>query len=92
MVSTDQFREEIRSQLQSAATDGGRSLIVDSSELYRSVSKLPVFDPWMIFCCNAMRAEMTETDHLIFDDEKDTLLTVNYKLPRDRTGPRAKAG
>ena len=91
MVSTDQFRQEIKSQLQSATARGGRSLIVDSSELYRSVSKLPVFDPWMIFCCNAMRAEMTETDHLIFDDEKDTLLTVNYKLPRDRTGPRAKS-
>ena len=57
-----------------------------------SVSKLPVFDPWMIFCCNAMRAEMTETDHLVFDDEKDTLLTVNYRLPRDRTGPRARSG
>jgi hypothetical protein len=91
MVSTDQFREEIRSQLQSAVTHGDSSLIVDSSELYRSVSKLPTFDPWMIFCCNAMRAEMTAADHLIFNDEKDTLLTVNYKLPREPNGPRGKS-
>ena len=90
MVSTDQFRQEIKSQLQSATARGGRSLIVDSSELYRSVSKLPVFDPWMIFCCNAMRAEMAEADHMVFNDEKDTLLTVNYKLPR--MDPRAKSG
>jgi hypothetical protein len=37
------------------------------------VSKLPVFDPWMIFCCNAMRAEMAMTDRLIFDDSKTSL-------------------
>jgi hypothetical protein len=37
----------------------------------------------MIFCCNAMRAEMAELDNLIFDYANDTLLTVNYKLPRN---------
>lgn len=89
MVSTDQFRQEIKSQLQSATASGGRSLIVDSSELYRSVSKLPVFDPWMIFCCNAMRAEMALTDHLIFDDGKPSLLTIHYALPRHQRRPRS---
>jgi hypothetical protein len=37
----------------------------------------------MIFCCNAMRAEMMEADSLIFDYATDTLLTVNYRLPRN---------
>ncbi|CUT14044.1 hypothetical protein BF49_5124 [Bradyrhizobium sp.] len=36
----------------------------------------------MIFCCNAMRAEMALTDHLIFDDRNESLLTVHYALPR----------
>ena len=42
----------------------------------------PCFGPWMIFCCNAMRGEMTTADSLIFDDAKETLLTVNFRLPR----------
>jgi hypothetical protein len=72
MVSTDHFRQEIRSRF----------------------SKLPVFGPWMIFCCNAMRAEMTTADSLIFDDAKETLLTVNYRLPRNQglASPKIKLG
>jgi len=36
-----------------------------------------------------MRAEMTTVDSLIFDDAKETLLTVNYRLPRNQNRPRA---
>ena len=46
------------------------------------MSQLPTFNRWMIFCCNAMRAEMALTDHLIFDDRNESLLTVHYALPR----------
>jgi hypothetical protein len=82
MVSTDQFRQEIRSRLELASAQGRKDLTIECGELYRSVSKLPVFDPWMIFCCNAMRAEMAATDRLIFDDSKASLLAVHYALPR----------
>jgi hypothetical protein len=82
VVSTDHFRREIRSRLELASAQGQQRLILDSDELYRAVSKLPVFDPWMIFCCNAMRAEMATSDTVIFDDSKITLLTVRYGLPR----------
>ena len=68
MVSTDRFRQEIKSRLQLAGAQGQQDLTIECGELYRSVSKLPVFDPWMIFCCNAMRAEMAKTDRLVFDD------------------------
>jgi hypothetical protein len=84
MVSTDHFRQEIRSRLELATTRGGHDLTIDSGELYKSLSKLPVFGPWMIFCCNAMRAEMTTADSLIFDDARETLLTVKYRLPRNQ--------
>jgi hypothetical protein len=60
-----------------ASAEGGQGLIIECGELYRSVSKLPVFDPWMIFWCNAMRAEMATEDHLIFDDIKASLLTIH---------------
>jgi hypothetical protein len=80
MVSTDHFRQEIRSRFESARSQGRQELTIECGELYRSVSKLPVFDPWMIFCCNAMRAEMARTDRLIFDDSKSSLLTIQYAL------------
>jgi hypothetical protein len=85
MVSTDHFRQEIRSRLELASAQGGRDLTIECGELYRSVSKLPVSDRWMIFCCNAMRAEMAISDEVIFDHAKETLLKVKYRLPRTRT-------
>jgi hypothetical protein len=39
----------------------------------------------MIFCCNAMRAEMAKTDRLVFDDSKASLLTIHYALPRHQS-------
>jgi hypothetical protein len=88
MVSTSEFRQEIRSRLELATTRGGQYLIVDSKELYRSLCKIPVFSPWMIFCCNAMRAEMTTDDSLIFDDANEILLAIKYRLPRDEIKQR----
>jgi hypothetical protein len=87
MVSTDHFRQEIRSRLELASAQGGRDLTIECGELYRSVSKLPVSNQRMIFCCNAMRAEMAVPDEVIFDHAKDTLLKVKYRLPRTRTKP-----
>jgi hypothetical protein len=94
MVSTDHFRKEIRSRLELATTRGCHDLTIDSGELYKSLSQLPVFGPWMIFCCNAMRAEMRMADSLLFDDARETLLTVNYKLPRNPrlASPKFKPG
>lgn len=83
MISTDQFRQEIRSRLEQATTRGSSSVIIDAEELYQALCKRPVVSSWMVFCCNAMRAEMMEPDNLIFNYAKDTLLTVNYKLPRN---------
>jgi hypothetical protein len=87
MVSTDHFRQEIRSRFELASAQGRPDLTIECGELYWSVSKLPVFDPWMIFCCNAMRAEMAKTDRLIFDDGKTSLLTIHYALPRLQRPP-----
>ena len=87
MVSTDHFRQEIRSRLELASAQGRQDLTIECGELYRSVSKLPVFDPWMIFCCNAMRAEMAMADRLVFDDSNASLLTIHYVLPRRQRSP-----
>ena len=78
-------RQEIKSRLELAGAQGRQNLTIECGELYRSVSKLPVFDPWMIFCCNAMRAEMAKSDRLVFDDSKASLLTIHYALPRNQT-------
>jgi hypothetical protein len=87
MISTDYFRQEIRSRLELASAQGGKDLTIECGELYRSVSKQPVSNRGMIFCCNAMRAEMTIPDEVIFDSAKDTLLKVKYRLPRKSIKP-----
>jgi hypothetical protein len=87
MVSTDQFRQEIRSRLALASAKGGRHLTIECEELYRSASELPVSNRWMIFCCNAMRAEMATLDEVIFDEVKESLLKVRYRLPRNSAKP-----
>jgi hypothetical protein len=95
MVSMDHFRQEIRSRFELASAQGQQHLTIECGELYQSVSKLPVFNPWMIFCCNAMRAEMALTDRLIFDDSRASLLTIHYALPRRQRPPksnRARSG
>jgi hypothetical protein len=84
MVSTDHFRQEIRSRLELASAQGRQDLTIECGDLYRSLSNLPVFDPWMIFCCNAMRAEMVMADRLVFDDSNPSLLTIHYALPRHK--------
>jgi len=43
MVSTDHFRQEIRSRLELATTRGDHDITIDSGELYKSLSKLPAF-------------------------------------------------
>ena len=87
MVSTDHFRHEIRSRLALASAKGGRHLTIECEELYRSASNLPVSNRWMVFCCNAMRAEMATLDEIIFDDVKESLLKVKYRLPRMSAKP-----
>ena len=84
MVSTDYFRQEIRSRLELASAQGGQDLTIECEELYRSVTKDPVSNRAMVFCCNAMRAEMRIPDEVIFDHGKKTLLKVKYRLPRTR--------
>jgi hypothetical protein len=85
MVSTDRFRQEIRSRLELANAQGRPNLTIECGELYRSMSQLPTFNRWMIFCCNAMRAEMAKTDRLVLDNSKASLLTIHYALPRNQS-------
>jgi hypothetical protein len=58
MISTNRFRQEIRSRLEVAAARGYRNRIIDAKERYHALCKRSVFSAWMVFCCNAMRAEM----------------------------------
>jgi len=82
MVSTNDFRQKIRSRLELASAERRLDLTIECGELYRSIGSLPASSRGMIFCCNAMRAEMIIQDEVIFDDEKNSLLKVRYKLPR----------
>ena len=70
MVSTDDFRQEIKSRLELAGAQGQQDLTIECGELYRSVSKLPVFDPWMIFAVTRCAPKWQKTDRLVFDDRQ----------------------
>jgi hypothetical protein len=92
IVSTDHFRQAIRSRFELASAQRRQDLTIECGELYWSVSKLPVFDPWMIFCCNAMRAEMAVTDRLIFDENKASLLTTPCVATTSKVAAKIKLG
>lgn len=72
MVSTDHFRQEIRSRFELASAQGRQELTIECGELYWSISKLPVF---------------ALTDRLVFDESKASLLTIHYALPRHQRLP-----
>jgi hypothetical protein len=79
MVSTDHFRQELRTQMARAATNGQIDLLINSGELCRSVA---TGSSWSPSCCDAMEAEMKLGDTLLIERTNGAGMTVRYLLPR----------
>jgi hypothetical protein len=79
MVSTDHFRQELFAQLGRAATQGRIDILINSGELYRSITRGGFRSG---SCCDAMQEEFKMGDTLLLDRTNGAGMTVRYLLPR----------
>lgn len=84
MVSTDDFRVELRAQLRRAQRQGRPHAEINAGELHRVIGSYPGPSHRMPMCCEAMRQEMRHCDEVVFkpDGGKGASLTVRYVLQR----------
>jgi hypothetical protein len=78
LVSVDHFRYELIAQLRSAAAQGASTVVVNSTELCRSIRDAT---HWTHACCEAMEAEIKPGD-VVIRQNSGVGLTVRYLLPR----------
>ena len=78
MVSVDHFKYELIAQMRSAAAQGATKIVVNSTELCRSIRKGSYSTQ---ACCEAMEAEIKPGD-VVIEQRGGTGMTVRYLLPR----------
>jgi hypothetical protein len=78
LVSVDHFRYELIAQLRSAAAQGAITIVVNSTELCRSIRNA---NHSTHACCEAMQAEIKPGD-VVIEQKSGTGMTVRYLLPR----------
>jgi hypothetical protein len=78
MVSADHFAHELRTQLRSAADQGGTTIVITSGELCKAIrnSGHPTEA-----CCEAMQAEVKPGDDVLVS-ASGAGMTIRYRLPR----------
>ena len=82
MVSTDHFRQELRTQMARAAKSGAANVLVNAPDLFRSAGGYPGSSQGMPFCCDAMQEEMKPGDLMLVERSAQAGMTVRYYLPR----------
>jgi hypothetical protein len=82
MVTVDYFRQGLHAQMDRAAHRGRIDVLINSAELYRSIGGYPGSTHGMLFCCDAMQAELKLGDTMILDRTCGAGMTVRYLLPR----------
>ena len=78
LVSFDHFKYELIAQLRSAAAQGATTIVVNSTELCRSIRNA---NHSTQACCEAMQAEIKPGD-VVIEQNRGTGMTVRYLLPR----------
>jgi hypothetical protein len=79
MVSIDHFRQELLAQMGLAATRGRMDILINSSELCRSIRNGELGTST---CCDAMQEEIKPGDVLLLERTDGAGMTVRYLLPR----------
>jgi hypothetical protein len=84
MPNADNFRTELRSQIERAARQGRPHIEVNSGQLHRDVGDYPGPDHRMPICCSVMESEMRAGDVIVAAPPKGkgASLTIRYALPR----------
>jgi len=85
MPTPDDFRKELRRQLDLAKAGGRREVVVNAGELHRVVGNYP--DPKkhrMPECCRIMREEMKVGDEIVSQPPKGNgaSVSIRYRIPR----------
>ena len=78
MVSVDHFEYELVAQLRSAAAHGATTVVVNSTELCRSIRNA---NHSTQACCEAIEAEIAPGD-VVIEQNSGAGMTVRYLLPR----------
>lgn len=81
---SDDFKNELRSELESAENKVKTYLDVKSGDLHRKVGGYPGPHHRMPVCCNVMRQMMNEGDEILEQPPKGNgaNLVIRYHLPR----------
>lgn len=84
MPSMEDFRRELKSQIDRAQKAGRSHVEINSGELHRKIGGYPGTDHRMPMCCKAMREIKASGDVVVLEPEKGegASLTVRYLLPR----------
>jgi hypothetical protein len=82
MPSSDHYGQELREQLQRAATRRISHLLVNEHDLHSSLRDLHDSDDKMVSCRLAMRTEMKVGDVILVTESNTAGMTVRYVLPR----------
>lgn len=88
MATTDDFRAELRSQIDRATKQGRPHIEINAGELHRIVGGYPPRpgkSHSMPSCCNVLREELKRGNaEVIYETESGQApaLTVRYSLPR----------
>jgi hypothetical protein len=82
--SSDDFRQELRAQIDRAVRRGASHVEINAGELHRTLGAYPGPNHRMPLCCKAMQEECLEGDEMIFSPDKGqgASLTIRYKIPR----------
>lgn len=85
-LSTEEFREELKSQIARAAMSGAKFVDITSGNLHRAVGGYPGpgGNHAMPSCCNAMYQAQRAGDVILSAPAsgKGATLTIRYRLPR----------
>jgi hypothetical protein len=86
MATADEFRAELRRQLQQAEAAGRDFIDVRCSDVYDPAQRLnPTDTPRFANCCNVMRQEYRpDVDHIISRGGDGPNFAIRYRLPRPR--------
>jgi 5-methylcytosine-specific restriction protein A len=85
MPTMDEFRLELRRQLEEAQRSGARPHVdINSGDFHRRVGGYPGPNHRMPVCCDVMYEEVGTGDEIISSPPKGkgASLTIRYKLPR----------
>jgi hypothetical protein len=80
VVSVDDYKRALRSQMNRAAAHGATNILINGGELRRTLGK---GRGAMDDCCKAMREELKPGDTVLIEPDASVGMTARYMLPRN---------